>query len=354
MNISRTKPGSAKLILSFAVVVLLIFSVLPLLTVGSQNDDSDAGSRHICPKEAMRNGTCAPSPGGPHVKTPSAKPKQEPRYERVSKQASTATNCNVRIQQAQKAGLQKKCDVRLPPNTPDLPLASQKIGVTIWHLREARPDYEGARILTHPSQKKRPVAYQAERMEGQPTLTYGEFVRLSIESPRDGLLYVINRELYNDGSLSSPYLIFPTARLRNGDNRIYTNRPVEIPDATDEPFYFEAKHTGLDPSKSVIGEIISIIISDKTLSGLNNATPDVVKLSESQVIALEKEYTGRAEVFELERGVGLPYSDAEQKSANEPMSRLLTHTDAVPQTFFLVEDKRKGGLMVTLALSYNE
>ena len=39
----------------------------------------------------------------------------------------------------------------------------------------------------------------------------GDRMRLSIEAPWDGYLYVLNREQYADGSTSDPYLIFPAA-----------------------------------------------------------------------------------------------------------------------------------------------
>jgi hypothetical protein len=52
-------------------------------------------------------------------------------------------------------------------------------------------------------------------------------VRLSIEASRRGHLYVIDQEAYADGSLGAPLLIFPTLRIRNGDNAV--QRRVAIP-----------------------------------------------------------------------------------------------------------------------------
>jgi hypothetical protein len=320
------------------------------LTAGWQDDDG-AGSRHICPKEALRNGTCDPNPNRPKTSSGTAQ-RKDPRYKRVAKQGSTNVNCNVRVQETQNAKSKNKCAVRLSPSVPDLPLTSQKIGVTIWRVREARQGYEGARILSHPSARKAAPAYQAERIEGQPVLSYGDLVRMSVESPRNGFLYVFNRELYHDGSLSNPYMIFPTTRLRRGDNKILANRPIEIPSRSDDPFYFEAKRAGLDSSKKLVGEILSVVITDKPISAVGVIGSDVKELSDDVMMAIEDKYAGRAEVFELEEGVGLPYSIAEHAAADDAHARLLTHKDPVPQTLYLVEEKRNGGLLVTVALSY--
>jgi hypothetical protein len=183
-------------------------------------------------------------------------------------------------------------------------------------------------------------------------LSYGDLVRMSVESPRNGFLYVFNRELYHDGSLSNPYMIFPTTRLRRGDNKILANRPIEIPSRSDDPFYFEAKRAGLDSSKKLVGEILSVVITDKPISAVGVIGSDVKELSDDVMMAIEDKYAGRAEVFELEEGVGLPYSIAEHAAADDAHARLLTHKDPVPQTLYLVEEKRNGGLLVTVALSY--
>ncbi len=336
-----------------AVLLLLLLSLVTPSSLTARLQDDEGGSRHICPKEALRNGTCDPNPNRPATKTSSGpKPRKEPRYTRVAKQPSTTMKCNVRVQQAQNAKSKNKCEVRLPPSVPDLPLtAAQKIGVTIWRLREAREGYEGARILSHPKAKKTGPEYGAERIDGQPVLSYGDLVRMSVESPRNGFLYVFNRELYADGSLSNPYLIFPTTRLRGGNNRIMANQPIEIPATTDEPFYFEAKRAGLD-GKKMVGEILSIVITDKPISDVGPIGSDAKELSDNVMTAIEDTYAGRAEVFELEEGIGLAYSTAEHKAANDEHARLLTHKDPVPQTFYLVEEKRRGGLLVTVALSY--
>jgi len=336
------------------VLKVLCFALTAMLLTATQLSFSapqdDEGSRHICPKEAMRNGVCVSKPDTTSKKTSSSTQNKEPLYKRVAKQVSTAAKCNVRVQQVQKTKTQNVCDVRLTVTAQDLPLKSPKIGLTIWRLREERPGYGGARLLTHPNTSKTGTAYQAERIEGDPLLSYGDLVRLGIESPRNGFVYVFDRELYHDGSLSAPYMIFPTKRLRDGNNQVFANRPIELPSKSDNPFYFEAKRVGFDTTKRLAGEILSIVITDEPIKNLKVGN-DVVELFERDMASLEELYAGRAEVFELEHGVGLAYSVVEQEAADHA-SRLLTHNDPVPQTFYLVEEKGKGGLMVTVALAY--
>jgi hypothetical protein len=69
--------------------------------------------------------------------------------------------------------------------------------------------------------------------------------------------------------------------------------------------------------------------------------------------SIERLYSGVAEVFELENGIGQPYSEVERDAATKG-ARLLTHADPVPQTFYLMKSKHAGGLLVTLALTYKD
>ena len=55
----------------------------------------------------------------------------------------------------------------------------------------------------------------AERIDTGAPLALGDRVRLTIESPNGGFLYVIDREVYDDGTTSDPYLIFrPRVRVK--------------------------------------------------------------------------------------------------------------------------------------------
>ena len=67
-----------------------------------------------------------------------------------------------------------------------------------------------------------------ERIEADTPLKVSERVRITVESPRAGYLYVVDREQYADGSLGDAYLIFPTTRTRDGDNKVRPGKLIDI------------------------------------------------------------------------------------------------------------------------------
>ncbi len=343
------------------LLVIIAFGSGCVLLAQTQPTDEQTSGRHICPVEAIRNGTCDPNPAKGKSPTPGNPqgpvinvPKRQPQYKRVALQPNTSAACNSRVKAIKPQATKTIVACEAPSQVSrreDLPISSQKVGITIWRIREVQRGYTGARILWHPEQANVPTEYQAERIQGDPVLAYGDKVRLGIESPRDGYLYVFDRELYQDGSLSAPYMIFPTTRLRDGNNLIRASRPIELPSLTDNPFFFEAKRVGLDPKKTLVGEILSIAITDRPITGLRDFDRDAGQVSLTNMELIERLYAGRAEVFELEDGIHQPYFESEREAATSG-ARLLTHSDPVPQTFYLVEDKHNGGVLVSLALKY--
>ena len=346
-----------------ALLILLAAAPAALLVAQTEQSNQKHDGRHICPVEAIRNGTCDPNPG---QKTGSNQTKslgsgvnvrkRTAMYKRVARQDDTAANCNLRVKALGASSSTKNtagCNAAgFKPNE-ELPISSQSVGITIWKVRDVQHGYSGARILWHRDQSGAPVEYQAERLAGDPILAYGDKVRLGIESPRDGYLYVFDRELYADGSFSAAYMIFPTTRLLEGNNRIVANKPVELPSLSDVPFFFEAKKIGIDRTKILVGEILSVVITDKPIPRFDSIDRSVLQVPAGELESLERLYSGIAEVFELENGIGQPYSEVERDAAMTG-ARLLTHADPVPQTFYLVKSKHAGGLLVTLALSYKD
>ena len=336
------------------IISLIVGQVLLLLFVQAGQTSQEPDGRHICPVEAIRNGTCIPNPR--QKGSTGAGPKKTQMYKRVAQQPDTAADCNLRVKALRPSKIKSTtpCEaVGRVNQKEDLPLSSQSVGITIWKVLEAQRGYAGARILSHPNQSGSAIEYQAERLAGEPVLAYGDKVRLGIESRTDGYLYVFDREIYADGSWSPAYMIFPTARLLEGNNRIVANKPVELPSLTDDPFYFEAKKLGIDRSKILVGEILSIVITDKPIPRFNSVGRNVLEVPPGELESIERLYSGIAEVFELEDGVGQPYSEAERDAATKS-ARLLTHADPVPQTFYLMKSKHAGGLLVTVALTYKD
>lgn len=216
------------------------------------------------------------------------------------------------------------------------------IGVTLWRLRPPQSaDNQGARILEQQGAKS--AEWTAERIEADTRLKEGERVRVSIECPSTGYLYVIDREQYADGSLGDAFLIFPTARTRGGNNAVVAGRVIEFPGQEDNPPYFTLTRSRADH----VGEVLILIVSPQPLADLPvGAEP--VTIAAEKLANWEKDWGGRAEHFELEGGAGLPYTKAE-RSAGGDGSRMLTQGDPLPQTILRL-DSRPGTAVLAKVL----
>jgi len=200
------------------------------------------------------------------------------------------------------------------------------VGITIWRLRPAQAG--GEATLSDDGKQLTP-----QRVESQTALREGDRVRLTIEAPKEGHLYVIDREQYADGSMSEPYLIFPARRIRGGDNTVKAGRIIEIPDQSDNPPYFTLRRN--KPGQTA--ELISVVISPTPLAGVKigpEASRGALKLSEQQVAEWESNWNGQAERFELEEGAGRPWTKAEQQAGLG--TRLLVQEEPMPQTLYRV------------------
>jgi hypothetical protein len=202
-----------------------------------------------------------------------------------------------------------------------------EIGVTIWKLRPAAAG-DTARLLVQDPQGA--VQWTPQRVEAGTPLALGDRVRVAVESPRDGYLYVIDREQYADGTTSDPYLIFPTTRARGGDNRVTGGRLVELPAQTDAPPYFTLQAT----KPSQIAELITVLISQMPLTDITPGA-GALALSRDVVARWEKEAGSTVEQLEMVGGAGRAWS-AEEQRAGADATRLLTQQDPPPQTVFRV------------------
>jgi hypothetical protein len=223
------------------------------------------------------------------------------------------------------------------------------IGVTIWRLRPSLPRDDGARILVMESAQTTHLT--PERVEHDTVLRVGDRVRITVESPRAGYLYIIDRELNADGSLGEPYLIFPTTRTRAGDNRVLPGKLIDIPGQEDMPSYFTLIPT---PERNdQVGEMLTIIVTPTPLAGLAIGSQPA-RIPASDVQQWERTYGsgGEVEVFEMEGGAGLTWTTAEQSASAVGSARLLTQEEPAPQTIFRVSAKTARSILVTVPLRY--
>lgn len=220
----------------------------------------------------------------------------------------------------------------------------RQIGVTIWKLRKAAGDEEGARILVQ--EELETTAWVPERVSSANRLRAGDRVRLSIESPEAGYLYVIDRERYASGERGVPYLIFPTTRTRGGDNRVSGGRLVDIPAQDDRPNFFTLRASRADQSE----EELTVLLTPKPLEGVETGSKPVA-LAPEQAEQWERQWSAKVDTFELAGGAGRRWTAAEQRAAADG-TRVLTQDDPAPQTVYRVEGGKEGPLLVKVRLRY--
>jgi TIR domain len=132
------------------------------------------------------------------------------------------------------------------------------IGVTLWELRPTREaDPPAVREIIHPEQAAAEVSEKLTPVRSKMNLSLplNAKFRIGIESSRPGYLYVIDRALYGS-ELTRPTLIFPTTRIRDGNNYISNGSSVELPSD-----YFELQSRRADYR----GEQITILLTPKPL-----------------------------------------------------------------------------------------
>lgn len=226
------------------------------------------------------------------------------------------------------------------PNVPiDNVVPESVVGVTIWRLRPAGRADSGERIIVHDDNAKE---YVPERISQNTKLNAGDRVRISVEAAGNGYLYVIDRELYADGTLGEPYLIFPTTRTLNGDNQVSVGKLAEIPAQEDSPPFFTIRKSRPDQ----VAEMVSVLVTPTPLEGVQ-ITDKAQKLTEAQVAKWEKSWSDSVGRLEMET-VGQTWTREEKDAAG---TRALTASAPPPQMLFY-RPKSNEGIFVKLRLSY--
>jgi hypothetical protein len=220
--------------------------------------------------------------------------------------------------------------------TPAIPVTGvvgdSVVGVTVWRLRRPLASDSGERLLVQEGSEEE--AWIPERISGNTRLNPGDRVRVSVEAARAGYLYVIDREQYADGSFSEPYLIFPTTRTLNGDNKVDRGKLIEIPAQDDGPPYFTLKRSRPDQ----VAEVLSMLITPEPLTNVE-ITDKAQKLSAAQVGAWEKQWSIQVGSVELEGGAGQTWTKEEKEAGANRHTVLRAHAPA-PQLVYYREGLR--------------
>lgn len=237
----------------------------------------------------------------------------------------------------------------LTPNlAPDRVASDTVIGITLWRLRPALArDDRQTRLLKHAGDKSKIREWTPERVPVDTPLKVGQRVRLSIEAARTGYLYVIDRELYADGTMGEPVLIFPTKNLRGGNNSVSVGKLTDIPALEDSPHYFT-----LDPEEeqrtNLVGELISVLVTPQPLPDVPTGE-EMVKLPKEMVAEWERAWGTNVGKMEL-TGTAKTWTPEEKAAAQ---GRPLAPDAPAPQTlFYRPEAKSDQPVMISIKLRY--
>lgn len=214
-----------------------------------------------------------------------------------------------------------------------------QLGLTVWKLRPARvADFRVGRSITEDGHQQ--SKWIAERVEADTQFHEGDVLRLSIESPRAGYLYVIDRDWFTDGKSGDTNLIFPA---RGDDNRLQAGRLIDIPAENQAPFK-------ASPKPNQAGELLTIIVTSAPLGLPISDKP--LRLSNAQVMEWEGIWGGVTERFELDGGAGQARTKLEVQAAARKGTRQLTRDDPGPQTIYLLTPKSSDAVLLNVKLSY--
>lgn len=234
--------------------------------------------------------------------------------------------------------------------TPPVKLAKQTgpfntVGVTVWKLRRpAQADSDDvARILERVDEDSE-TTWVAERTDPNTPLAEGQRVRLTVEVPRSGYLYMIDREQYADGSYGDPYLVFPIKRNRGiENNEVKAGTPIEFPSQEDKFPYFIVKKSRPDH----VGEALTLLVTPTPLTGVEIGTKNL-KLTREQFEQWEKQWGTQVEIHQRIDGEGEVYRKKEMDAAKRRVE--LDQDDPLPQTIIRYAGKPEDPVLVNLSL----
>lgn len=217
--------------------------------------------------------------------------------------------------------------------------AKLQVGVTIWKFEPATAQtYNGDRSGAGSYSNK--ADWVPRRVEADVKFREGDTLRISIESPRDGYLYVVNRDLLADGTYGETNLIFPT---QGEDNRLKAGKLIDIPAQDELPFKATPK-----PGQS--SELLTIIVTTSPLPLALSNRP--IPISRTQLTAWEERWGAEPDRFEMNGGAGQARTEEERLAASPTNTRQLTREDPLPQTIYSVVPKNRDVLLFNMVLSY--
>jgi hypothetical protein len=221
-----------------------------------------------------------------------------------------------------------------PPGT-----RQSQVGITIWLV-----DSGQSKGIEQVGEEQ-----VIERLDTNAAYAAGDTIRVRIESPTGGYLYIVDQEQYADGTYGPAVLDFPTLKLRKGNNVIRAWEPIDIPAYPAVWGFKPRKLNEGETRKTQVAEVLTIIISPRVLV-------DPVRISENELALGKGEFEGwRAkwqtaiQQFDLENAAG----QAGRTKGIEQLGEEADAKDALgPQTIYRVAVKRGNPVWITVPLRF--
>jgi hypothetical protein len=218
---------------------------------------------------------------------------------------------------------------------------SVMLGVTVWRMRPSRPsDDRNVRLLVHEPDTSKSAELTPERVSTESPLAENDRVRISIEASQNGYLYVVDQEVYKGGETSEPILVFPTSRIRRGDNTMMAGRLIDIPARSDAPPYLRLKRSRAEQT----GEMLSLIFTSSPLKEFTGA----VEISKEQLAEWIKRWGGSAEKVASSSGLQSAMTAAENEAESRDLR--LEPNDPPPQAIYRINAKTGNSILAQVLL----
>ena len=218
----------------------------------------------------------------------------------------------------------------------------EELGVTFWRLRPLKKSEEDDAPTFKVDTGDGLEDWTAERVSSSTRFKPNDRVRFTIESLRSGYIYILNREIFKDGTYGEAELIYPNMIGKvQRDNRVNAGRLVEVPSRSEEKPYFKITLY----EKDYVGEDIIVIISPTKLSGFT-VSANKQSLRPEILNKWLNEWSSVTDVYDATDGEGVAYTRTEE----EAVTRSLTQEEPLPQTIYRFKSVVGKPLMISFQM----
>ncbi len=231
------------------------------------------------------------------------------------------------------------------------------VGYTIWMLKESSLEdnteiVENIERITKIKkdkkviEKKETIKVTPRRINSDTQFSNGDGFRFSLDVPISGFVYIFNREGYKDGTLSTPYLIFPRVQDKDKADKTIAGKLIFIPNVGE---HFEIEET-TEINKVKAKEIYYILITPNRLpeTEMPLLESDEPRKISPKIFAKYEKFKAPFWKFESTDEAGKAITKIE-KLASTDNNGALEEDDPLPQTICRIAKKLGEPIIFTIS-----